>query len=153
MMEIREVMAAEEKRRIAAEVLADLPEWFGLPESTASYVRQCGELPLWAAREAGEDVGFIALKQTSPYTAEICVRGVKKRFHRQGVGTLLWQALLARVRDMGCEYAQVKTVAAGHYEEYDRTRRFYENLGFRALEVFPTLWDAWNPCLIMIRKI
>lgn len=152
-MEIREVTAAEEKRRIASAVLGDLPEWFGLPDSTAEYVHQCGELPLWAAMEAGEAVGFIALKQTSPYAAEICVMGVKKRWHRQGIGTLLWQAFLKRAGALGCEYVQVKTVAAGRYEEYDRTRMFYERLGFRALEVFPTLWDAWNPCLVMVRRI
>lgn len=153
MMGIREVTDAAEKRRIASAVLGDLPEWFGLPDSTAEYVRQCGELPLWAAVEAGEAVGFIALKQTSPYTAEICVMGVKKRWHRRGIGTLLWQAFLERARALGCEYAQVKTVAVGHYEEYDRTRMFYERLGFRALEVFPTLWDEWNPCLIMVQRL
>ncbi|MGO2744723.1 MAG: GNAT family N-acetyltransferase, partial [Lacticaseibacillus paracasei] len=21
------------------------------------------------------------------------------------------------------------------------------------LEVFPTLWDAWNPCLVLVKKL
>ncbi|EGO9156442.1 GNAT family N-acetyltransferase, partial [Enterococcus faecalis] len=25
--------------------------------------------------------------------------------------------------------------------------------GFKRLEVFPTLWDAWNPCLILIKQL
>ena len=36
---------------------------------------------------------------------------------------------------------------------FDRTRLFYEAMGFRALEVFPTLWDEWNPCLVMVMKL
>ena len=48
---------------------------------------------------------------------------------------------------------QVKTVDEGHYKEYDQTIAFYEGVGFKKMEVFPTLWDEWNPCLILIKKI
>ncbi|MDM7533255.1 hypothetical protein QUD75_13640, partial [Lacticaseibacillus paracasei] len=41
----------------------------------------------------------------------------------------------------------------GHYPEYDQTIRFYESVGFERLEVFPTLWDAWNPCLVLVKKL
>ena len=41
----------------------------------------------------------------------------------------------------------------GKYEEYDDTNRFYLSLGFQEFEVFPTLWDAWNPCQIYIMTI
>jgi len=44
-------------------------------------------------------------------------------------------------------------VNQGCYEEYDQTVAFYESLGFKKLEVFPTLWDEWNPCLIMVMPI
>ena len=43
---------------------------------------------------------------------------------------------------------QVKTVQMGRYEDYDRTNRFYLSLGFKEFEVFPLLWDEWNPCQI-----
>ena len=48
---------------------------------------------------------------------------------------------------------QVKTVQMGKYESYDRTNRFYLSLGFQELEVFPTLWDEWNPCQIYIMAL
>ncbi|MEN6523457.1 MAG: N-acetyltransferase, partial [Anaerolineaceae bacterium] len=38
-------------------------------------------------------------------------------------------------------------------EEYDRTRAFYEAMGFRPLEVFPELWDKDNPCLLMVKRL
>lgn len=152
-MQIVEITDAEEKRRIAAEILLDLPEWFGLPDSTEMYIRESAQMPFYAAMAEGETAGFIALKKTSPYAAEVYVMGVKKHRHRYGIGRALMEAFLCRARGEGCEYAQVKTVDEGHYEEYDRTRLFYEAMGFRALEVFPTLWDAWNPCLVMVMKL
>lgn len=41
----------------------------------------------------------------------------------------------------------------GRYSIYDDTNRFYLSLGFKELEVFPTLWDEWNPCQIYIMAI
>lgn len=77
--------------------------------------------------------------------------GVRKEFHRAGIGRKLFAALREYAELQGYTYIQVKTVAAGHYPEYDGTRLFYEALGFLSVEVFPTLWDPWNPCLLMIR--
>ena len=152
-MHVVEIQTAEEKRRIAREILENLPEWFGIPESTEEYIRESGSMPFFAAIQDGEAIGFMALKATSPYTAEIYVCGVKKRLHRCGAGSALFAAFRDYAAHHGYEYMQVKTVAAGCYPEYDVTRMFYERMGFRALEVFPTLWDACNPCLIMVRMV
>jgi GNAT superfamily N-acetyltransferase len=142
-----------EKERLASEILNDLPEWFGIPESTAAYIQESREMPFWADFNGDEPTGFIALKETSAYTAEIFVTGVKKRFHRQGTGMRLFDAFYRYAKETGYEFIQVKTVDAGHYEIYDRTRMFYERIGFRKLEVFPELWDAHNPCLVMILSV
>lgn len=150
---IRRITDKAEKERIASEILYDLPEWFGIPESTAAYIRDSREMPFWADFNDDEPKGFIALKETSAYTAEIFVTGVKKRFHRQGTGMRLFDAFYRYAKETGYEFIQVKTVDAGHYEIYDRTRMFYERIGFRKLEVFPELWDAHNPCLVMIMAV
>lgn len=151
---IRQILNPEQKEQIAARILQDLPEWFGLPESTAAYIRDCRDMPFWAAFPGTDTAcGFLALKETSPFTAEIYVMGVCKAFHRRGVGRLLFEAFREYAQSHGYEYLQVKTVDAGRYPEYDRTRLFYESLGFRKLETFPTLWDEWNPCLVLIRTV
>lgn len=152
-MQIVTIIDPERKRVIAREVLADLPEWFGIPESTEEYIRESAGMPFFAAMEGEEILGFMALKETSPHTCEIYVTGVKKRFHRCGTGSAMFAAFCEYARQQGYRYAQVKTVAAGHYPEYDATRMFYEHLGFVALEVFPTLWDECNPCLIMVMAL
>lgn len=141
--------APDRKSAIAREVLSDLPEWFGIPESTEEYIRESANMPFFSAMEGEEVIGFMSMKETSPYTCEIYVTGVKKRFHRCGAGSAMFVAFCEYARRQGYRLAQVKTVAAGYYPEYDATRMFYEHLGFVALEVFPTLWDENNPCLVM----
>ena len=50
------------------------------------------------------------------------------------------------------DYLQVKTVAEGSNKNYDRTNVFYRSLGFKKLEIFPSLWDTQNPCQILIKR-
>ncbi len=133
-------------------ILADLPEWFGLPESTQSYIDEAAHLPLWVAKTQGKIIGFIDLNETSSATAEISCMGVLKQYQHLGVGTLLVGAL-TQFAQQQYQYLQVKTVDEGHYKQYDETIRFYEAMGFGRLEVFPTLWDAWNPCLILVQHL
>lgn len=147
------VMDKVQKKEIAAEVLADLPEWFGLPESTKEYIDNSQEMSFWATEENGKMVGFLALKETSPHTVEIYVMGIRKHYHRGGIGTELFEAAHTYAKEQGYSYLQVKTVQEGHYEEYDRTSAFYKRMGFRELEVFPELWDAWNPCQIYVMAV
>ena len=143
----------EERETIARTVLQALPDWFGLPESLEEYVRRSRGLPFWA--DIGEDGarGFVVLRETSPYAAEVFVMGVLPQFHRQGVGRSLFAALRQYARERGYAFLQVKTVQEGRYEVYDRTNAFYRSLGFRELECFPQLWDAWNPCQVYVMAV
>lgn len=79
--------------------------------------------------------------------------GILPGFHRQGIGRRLMQAVEEYARAAGFCLLQVKTVDEGHYPAYDRTIAFYEGVGFRRLEVFPTLWDEWNPCLVLVKPL
>ena len=54
---------------------------------------------------------------------------------------------------LGYSFIQVKTVQMGKYKSYDDTNRFYISIGFKEFEVFPTLWDKWNPCQIYVMGI
>ena len=143
----------DQRAAIAADILADLPDWFGLPDSTAEYVKDSRDLPFWAARQGGEDLGFLALKQTGPRAAELYVMGVRPAYHHLGLGRKLFEAAYQYAREQGYAFLQVKTVQEGHYPEYDRTCAFYRSLGFTELECLPTLWDSWNPCQIFIMSV
>src|SRR5205085_4914476 len=58
---------ADERSRICAGVLRALPEWFGIEEATAAYIRDVRELELFAVG----DIGFLAVKQHNPRAAEV----------------------------------------------------------------------------------
>ena len=55
--------------------------------------------------------------------------------------------------EKGYFFMQVKTVQMGRYKEYDETNLFYLSVGFKEFEVFPTLWDEWNPCQIYVMSL
>ncbi len=150
---IVQIQDANRRAAIAREILGKLPDWFGIPESTAEYVRGCENLPLWADFEGETCRGFIALRQTSDCAGEIYVMGVAPEFHRLGIGSGLFRALHAAAKDMGLAYLHVKTVRMGMYPEYDITNGFYRSLGFRELECIPDLWDAQNPCQLYIMNV
>lgn len=143
----------EQKKQIARKVLADLPEWFGLPESTEEYINCSSDMPFWADVKGEHVRGFIVLKETSIYTVEIYVMGVMKDFHRQKIGENLFHACYDYAKALGYSFIQVKTVREGCYKEYDKTIAFYKKLGFKEFECFPTLWDKWNPCQIYVMCI
>ncbi|WP_296127658.1 GNAT family N-acetyltransferase [uncultured Anaerococcus sp.] len=150
---VREIKDKKEKEEIAREILNDLPEWFGLPESTEAYIRDSQAKPFLAAFCKNNPIGFIVLNATSPDCADIFVMGIKKAFHRQGVGKALNKEYERLAKSLAYSYSQVKTVQSGIYEEYDITNGFYKAIGYKELEVFPSLWDEWNPCQIYIKYL
>lgn len=150
---VKEIIDRKEKENIAREVLKDLPEWFALPESTEIYIKESQEKPFLASFYNDELVGFVVLGTSSPDCAEIFVMGVKKKFHHHGAGRELNQAYEDLAKSLGYTYTQVKTVQSGHYDEYDITNKFYKAVGYKELEVFPDLWDEWNPCQIYVKYL
>lgn len=102
----------------------------------------------------GQVVGFLSLKIQTPAAAEAYVLGVRREWHRRGIGTRLFEAAAMRTRSQGCRYLTVKTLAASRPDpHYMATRRFYEALRFEPIEIFPTLWRTDNPCLMMIKRL
>ena len=152
MFVIKEVKDEEQKMAVVAEILRDLPEWFGIPESTQAYIEGAKDLRVWSAYQESDVVGFISLSYSSEDCAEIDCLGVEKSFQGQGIGRELITTI-EREAVKQVDYLQVKTVAEGSNKDYDRTNVFYRSLGFKKLEIFPQLWNLKNPCQILIKKI
>ena len=139
---------AEEVLRRA--ILEALPEWFGIPEAREEYVSESADKLFFAAMDGENPVGFLCLKETGRDTVELYVMGVLKARHRTGAGRALVEAAKRTAREAGYAFMQVKTVQMGKYAEYDATNRFYLAMGFKEFEVFPHLWDEWNPCQVYV---
>ena len=150
---IRFIEDKDEKRKISREVLEALKEWFEVDESREQYIRESADQPFWAAFEDDVPAGFLCLKETGKETMELAVMGVKKEFHRHGLGRRLFAASKDYAALKGYSFIQVKTVRSGMYEDYDKTNEFYKSLGFKELEVFEEYWDAANPCQVYVMSL
>jgi GNAT superfamily N-acetyltransferase len=148
-MTVAEIVDPAERSRICEVILRDLPEWFGIEEATAAYIRDVAELPTFAI----EADAFLALRLHFPRAAEVYVMGVRHARHGQGLGTALLAAAEEYLRGRGVEVLQVKTLGPSHPDPgYARTRAFYEARGFVPLEELLELWEA-NPCLLMVKPL
>ena len=75
MTRVVEIEDPAERSRIAEAVLRDLPEWFGIEESTRRYIEDAATLPTLVVEP---DLGFLCLKQHTPAAAELYVMGVRR---------------------------------------------------------------------------
>jgi N-acetylglutamate synthase-like GNAT family acetyltransferase len=89
----------DEREAAAREVLEALPDWFGIPESREASIRDSRAQPFWADLENGTVRGVLALRETSPYTAELAAMGVLPAYHRQGIGRALFAAFHQYARE------------------------------------------------------
>ena len=91
MFVIKEVKYEDLKMAVVAEILKDLPEWFGIPESTQAYIEGAKDLQVWAAYQESNLLGFVSLSYSSEDCAEIDCLGVKKliKVEELGVNCLL----------------------------------------------------------------
>lgn len=152
-MKIVEITDDTVKMKVTADILNALQEWFELDDTREEYIRSNAGKAFFCAYENAKPVGFLYLNQTGKDTVELAVMGILKEYHRMGMGTALFEFAKSVVSDHGYSFIQVKTVARGKYPEFDKTNDFYVSLGFKELEVFPTLWDEQNPCQIYIMAI
>ncbi len=135
-------------------ILRALPDWFGIEAALSNYEKEIDRLPTFLACRSGGVLGFLSLKQHNPYSSEIYVMGVLPEAQRTGIGKALVERAEAHARGLGIEYLQVKTLGPSRPDEsYARTRAFYQAMGFRPLEELTQIWNAENPCLVMIKRL
>jgi ribosomal protein S18 acetylase RimI-like enzyme len=135
-------------------LLRGLPEWFGIEQANRNYVESARELPSTAAVVDGEIVGICLVRRHTPVAAEIDLLAVRRDFHRLGIGRRILDRVGADLRADGVKLLQVKTYGpSGDSIEYERTRFFYEAVGFLPLEERTDIWGPGNPCLILVKPL
>ncbi|HZZ87799.1 MAG TPA: GNAT family N-acetyltransferase [Caulobacteraceae bacterium] len=139
---------------ICRAILATIPEWFGLPASNAEYEALAETGAAVVALEGGEPVALMLLKRHFETALEVYFLAVRRDQHRQGAGRALMAHAEAVARAEGRRFVTVKTRGPSKpYEPYERTRRFYEAVGYTAVEEFLELWDLENPALLMVKAM
>ncbi len=136
------------------QLLARLPDWFGLEAQNRAYVESLRTFPAAVAEREGEYAGFLALEQHYPASVEIHVMAVEPRLHRLGIGRALAAWAERWCRAQGVRWLHVKTRGPATPDPgYDRTRRFYRALGFEPLFESRTLWGPEDAALIFVKAL
>ncbi|MDP6667875.1 MAG: GNAT family N-acetyltransferase, partial [Dehalococcoidia bacterium] len=119
------------QRDVCAQVLSELPAWFGIPTAVEKYVTDAETLPSFVAYTGERIIGILTFRVHFEQAAEIDVIGVRPECHRRGIGRALVAALESHLRKRGVEYLQVKTLdASAESAAYEQTRRFFSAMGF-----------------------
>jgi GNAT superfamily N-acetyltransferase len=140
--------------RACADLIAALPDWFGIPESNAAYLRNLGALRSWVALHDGDPAGAATLEPHFPGSLEIHFLAVQPDRHRAGIGRRLVERLEHEARARGGRWLHVKTLAPSHPDPfYARTRAFYAALGYAPLFESSALWGPENPAVVLVKSL
>lgn len=135
------------------QIMRSLPKWFGIEEAIVDYAKSTETMENYVAEESGQVVGFITLNQRSPVSTEVHCMAVRPEFHGKGIGRALVERVEATLASRPVEYLQAKTLGPSRPNaEYERTRGFYQHMGFQPLEE-NDLWGGDSPCLIMVKHL
>ena len=131
--------ATHQDAPVMTALIASLPEWF-TPDEVETVRAAVGPPGVVAVSQSGEIVGFLVWEER-PDEWEICWIAVARELHRHGVGRRMLAWMLERTRRARVRRIRVQTVAATTvYEPYERTRAFYESLGFLLDSIQPQGW-------------
>lgn len=151
---IRQITNDNLKQVITRSVLKDLPEWFGIEESTNHYIDEVVKFPFFALYIDDKAVGFYSLREENKDVLDMYVLGIKKKYHGQGLGTKLQEYVNEYAKSMGYSYVMVLTLSNKHPDKgYKLTRDFYHKNGFIDIYESDKIWDKNNPTQIMIKKL
>ena len=135
------------------DILASVPEWFGIPEANEHYVDAAARMPSYLAVDGDDVMGVALLNEHFPLSRELHLIAVRRDRHRQGAGRLLVEAIEADLRAAGIRLLEVHTVGpSSESVHYMRTRQFYLAQGFVAMNELQRI--DWNgPTLILVKPL
>ena len=137
-----------------ADLIAALPDWFGIPEANAAYLESLNKYPSWVAIKDNKVVGVITLTELFHGSFEIHFLAVHPGYHRHGIGKKLVSHVEETARKNAGKWLHVKTLSPSHPDPfYARTREFYFSLGFEPMFESDALWGPENPAIILIKSL
>ena len=135
-------------------ILASLPEWFGLPESNRGFIEGLSRLPAAVAEYEDRVVGFVSIRSHDTRSAEIEAMAIEPNLHRRGVGRSLVDWVVKWCESEGFVWLHVKTRGPETPDAYyEKTRNFYQAVGFDPLFESRTMWGPDDAALVLVRKI
>lgn len=140
-----EQIPKEKAETICRKIIVDLPEYFGLPECNEQYALGVGACVNFAVKIDANYVALISLNFPYSKNCNIYWMGILKEFQGKGIGKLLMHASWNYAKQQGAHTMTVETLAPNEADEnYLKTYKFYEDLGFEPLLNLKPQNYEWN---------
>lgn len=140
-----EQITSEIAESVCHQITLDLPDYFGLPECNEQYAKGMLSRINFAAVVGDTYVGLLSLDFPYPANSNIYWMGVLRAYQGQGVGYLLVQAAVDYAKQLGAVTMTVETLAPTESDEnYLKTYKFYEDIGFNPLLDLKPSGYEWN---------
>ena len=153
-MKLTIISSGSEKHIDACLAIArELKQYF-TEQNIATMNQELPKRSLYVASNFNEVLGFAAVNSKSNQVAEISWIAVKLEHHRQGIGSAVVDRLASDLISHGIRVLEVKTLSADSvYPPYEKTRQFYEKMGFMHLETIVPYpgWEPSDPCAIYVK--
>lgn len=138
---------------LCRKITADLPDYFGIPETNEHYFVGMRSNHNFAAKLGGDYIGLISLDFPYPNNCNIYWMAILQEHQGKGVGHKLIERACKYARKIGATTITVETLAPSQSDEnYLRTYDFYQAVGFTPLIDLKPKDCEWN-MVYMIKNI
>jgi ribosomal protein S18 acetylase RimI-like enzyme len=137
------------------EIVKKLPEYF-TDKAVLNMAKDLQHQDFLVATISDKPVGFVSFTQKNPQIAEITWMAVELEHQRHGIGTAMVDFGINQLKTNDIQILEVKTLAPDpEAPQYDKTRKFYQRLGFIHLETIDPYpgWDLGNPCALYVKVL
>ena len=139
------LVSADIAEQSCRKITLNLPEYFGLPECNEQYALGVRIRTNFVIREHSDPIGLLSLDFPYPHNANIYWMGILKEHHSHGYGQLLIKAAIQHAHTHGAKTMTVETLSPAESDEnYLKTYRFYERMGFAPLFNLKPNGYEWN---------
>jgi GNAT superfamily N-acetyltransferase len=151
---IKEITNEEEKQKICSNILRELPDWFGTESGLKEYEDGVIDKKFFAYYDNETPIGFYALKYINDSVCNLYVLGIKKEYHRNGIGSKFQEYVENYAKNKNFKYLTVYTLSDDSDDEYyEKTRKFYLKHGFIPLYKTNAIWGEDNPFLLLMKVL
>lgn len=140
-----EKISPDSAETLCRKIIKDLPEYFGIPDANEHYALGVKIRTNFAAKINKDYIGLISIDFPYQNNSNIYWMGVLSNSQGQGVGHRLIEESCKFAKDHGATTMTVETLAPFESDEnYLKTYRFYQSLGFSPLLNLKPHGYEWN---------